>query len=192
MLAFRPTAVCVVSFFLVSASSLSPSSNAVAQSANYPNAATDKMLRVTYPQSGSAAAADRETVTAGPLDDFGGNTNVPATAAEPSDVMLQKEIDSLDAEREILKVQLGDSHPSIQVFDARIKAAEKALASVRRRSAEGTDAEGKMDGESFPAAAAAITDAETQASIEQLQRVVRILAERVIALETEVAKLKQR
>lgn len=168
---------------------LSPSSTASAQSANYPGIAPAKKLRVSYPQAGAAgnAADARETVTAGPLDDLGGGANFSTRAIEQSDVMLQKEIDSLDAERTILKVQLGDSHPSVQVFDARIAAAEKALANVRRRNAGAKDA----SDESLPAASAAITDAETQASIEQLQRVVRVLAERLLALEAEVAKLKQ-
>lgn len=173
-----PIALCVAGMFVLSASPA-----AVAQSASYPNAAPAKTLRVTYPQSG-ITADQRETVTANPLDESSGGANFSTRAIEQSDVMLQKEIDSLDAERTILKVQLGDSHPSVQVFDARIAAAEKALANLRRRNAGDKD-------ESFPAASAAITDAETQASIEQLQRVVRVLAERVLALEAEVAKMKQ-
>lgn len=204
-------------------------STASAQSAIYPDAPSTKMLRVSYPESSSVQSdakdtgkfdsgksdsgksdsgksddgisGTRETVTAEPLDEPIQGQNFSTTAMEPSDVMLQKEIDTLDAEREILRVQLGDSHPNIQVFDARIKAAEKALAKMRRRKTSGNGTSGNVtsgnvadrgDDEPFPAASAAISDSEMQSSIEQLQRVVRILAERVIALEAEVANLKQR
>jgi hypothetical protein len=183
---------------------------ASAQTASYPspidsvqrNVAPTPSYRVTYPDPTDASTtnpAAMETLATDPFGESGNSTNGATKAQESTDVMLQKEIDSLEAERAILKVQLGDGHPSVQVFDARINAARRALANVRRRnatndasqSASATDQAGLDDDEAFPAPSENLTDAQTQQSIKQLQRVVRILAERVIALETEVAKLKQ-
>ncbi len=165
--------------------SFGTASTASAQRANY-QATLPAAVQAAYPDG--APSSQTQTVAADEFADPASPADAGLNSIAPSDVILQKEIDTLEAERSILKVQLGDGHPSVQVFDARIEAAEKALANLRRRNA-GVDA--KDGGEAFPATSPAMTDSETQKTIEQLQRAVRILAERLVALEDEVEKLKQ-